>query len=122
MSRHDAQVSEYIAGFASPQKEIGDALRNLILRAFPDMREAYKWKYAAYYDGKKRICLFGGFKGHVGLELFYGSHLDDPKAVLEGEGKHTRHIKYRSVDEIDAEYLTGLIRQSIEFARAGKFR
>src|SRR2546430_12111312 len=43
------KVTEYIASFPSPQKEICQSLRELILENFPQMREEFKWNYPAYY-------------------------------------------------------------------------
>ena len=83
------------------------------------MREEFKWNYPAYYCKGKRICITGGFKEHVTVELFYGAHLRDAKGRIGGVGKHTRHIKLKSLDDIDADYFVGLLRQSIELSQAG---
>jgi hypothetical protein len=97
----------------SPQREICQALRELILENFPQMREEYKWKAPAYYYNGKRICILGGFKEHANIELFYGARLRDSLGLIEGLGKNTRHIKIRSMAEIDGGYFVDLIRQSV---------
>ena len=56
------KVTEYIASLPSPQKEICQSLRELILENFPQMREEFKWNSPAYYYNGKRICLASGFK------------------------------------------------------------
>ncbi|MCE7990618.1 MAG: DUF1801 domain-containing protein [Roseivirga sp.] len=35
------------------------------------------------------------FTSHVNLGFFYGAYLPDPTGLLEGSGKHMRHIKLR---------------------------
>lgn len=113
------KVTEYIASLPSPQKEICQSLRELILENFPQMREEFKWNYPAYYYNGKRICLTSGFKEHVTLELFYGAYLQDAQERIVGVGKNTRHIKLKSLKEIDTNYFVDLLQQSIELSQAG---
>ena len=110
----NARATEYIAALPSPQREICQSLRELILDNFPQLHEEFKHNYPAYYYERKRICSTGGFKNHANLELDYGAHLKDAKGRVVGVGKNIRHIKIRSLDEIDSDYFTELIRQSIE--------
>ncbi len=107
------QASQYIESRLSPQREICQALRVLILESFSGMKEEYKWRFPAYYYNGRRICLIGGFKHHANIELFYGAHLQDPKGKIAGLGKHTRHIKFTMLQDIDAPYLVALIQQSV---------
>ncbi|MDQ6659806.1 MAG: DUF1801 domain-containing protein [Chloroflexota bacterium] len=81
------KVTEYIASLPSPQKEICQSLRELILENFPHMREEFKWNYPAYYYLGKRICLTSGFKEHVTVELFYGAHLQDAQDGIGPRGR-----------------------------------
>jgi hypothetical protein len=113
------KVTEYIASLPSPQKEICQSLRELILENFPHMREKFKWNYPAYYYNGKRICITGGFKEHANLELFYGAHLQDAQGRIVGVGKNTRHMKLKSLQEIDTNYFVDLLQQSIELSQAG---
>jgi hypothetical protein len=117
MTELNGRASEYIAGLASPQREICGALRELILGAFPGMREEFKWGYPAYYYNGKRICITGGFRQHANMELFYGARLQDGRGRIAGNGKNTRHIKFRSLEEVDREYIVDLLQQSIELSQ-----
>ena len=102
----------------SRQREICQSLRELILENFPQMQEEYKWRAPAYYYNGKRICILGGFKEHANIEPFYGARLKDSQGRIEGLGKNTRHIKIRSMAEIDGGYFVDLIRQSVELSQA----
>jgi hypothetical protein len=113
------KVTEYITSLPSPQKAICQSLRELILENFPQMREEFKWNYPAYYYNGKRICLACGFKDHVTLELFYGAHLQDAQGRIVGVGKNTRHMKLKSLKEIDTNYFVDLLQQSIKLSQAG---
>jgi hypothetical protein len=114
---HD-KATEYIASLPSPQREICQSLRELILTNFPQMGEEFKWNFPAYYFNGKRICLTGGFKVHATIELFYGAHLQDTQGRIAGIGKNTRHIKLKSCEEIDTNYFVDLLQQSIALSQA----
>ena len=96
------------------------ALRELILENFPQMSEEFKWNNPSYYFKGKRICLASAFKQHVTLELFYGAHLLDLQGRIVGAGKNTRHLKFKSPEEIDRPYLVDLLQQSIELSEAAR--
>jgi hypothetical protein len=83
------KVIAYIASLPSPQKEICQSLRKLILKNFPYISEQFESNYPAYYYNGKRICLISGFKEHVTVELIYGAHLKDAQERIVGVGKNT---------------------------------
>jgi hypothetical protein len=108
------KVSGYIDPLPSPQREISIALRDMIRRHFPAFSEEFKWNYPAYYYRGKRICSLGAFMNHVNLEYDYGSSLTDGKGRVEGVGKNIRHVKIRTLEEVDTEYFIDLLRQSMD--------
>jgi hypothetical protein len=118
MHEFHPRATAYIASLPVPQKEICASLRALILEAFPQMREEFKWNYPAYYYDGKRICLISGFKNHVTVELFHGAHLRDTQGRVAGAGRNARHLKLKSLEDIDPDYLVDLLRQSIVYQKA----
>ena len=50
---------------------------------------------------KSRIGGVYAYDGHVSLEFAQGKCLVDQHGVLDGHGKHRRHIKLRSMSDID---------------------
>ena len=46
---------------------------------------------------------------HVNVGFFYGAYLPDPAGILEGTGKHMRHVKLRPEIELDELALNILI-------------
>jgi hypothetical protein len=46
---------------------------------------------------------------HVNLGFFHGDVLSDPQKILEGNGKKLRHVKLRTVDEVDAPRVRDMI-------------
>ena len=103
----DDKISEYINRQNSPQKEVCDYLRKLILSTIPGVKEEMKWGVPVFAGGKFYI---GSFKESVNLG-FAISGLDDTEiGLFEGSGKTMRHIKIRSMEDIDVEKLVKLIR------------
>ena len=68
------------------------------------------------HDGHPTACVgdaaFGygnAFQRHVNVGFFLGAELADPKGLLEGTGKFTRHVKLKADRRVDAKALTRLI-------------
>lgn len=59
------------------------------------------------------------YKGWVSLGLLRGAVLEDPDGLLEGTGELVRHVKLRSVEELQVrrEALTRLLRAAVGMAR-----
>ncbi|MFM8743623.1 MAG: DUF1801 domain-containing protein, partial [Cytophagales bacterium] len=50
------------------------------------------------------------FKAHVNVGFFYGAYLPDKTKILEGNGKHMRHIKLQLSSSIDDEAIKAIIK------------
>ena len=68
------------------------------------------------HDGHPTACVadaafayVNAFKAHVNVGFFRGAELADPAGLLEGTGKHMRHVKLRPGGDIDAAALTKLV-------------
>jgi hypothetical protein len=68
------------------------------------------------HDGCPTACLgdapFGYvnvFTAHVNVGFFHGAALPDPERLLEGTGKHMRHVKLKPGESTNAEALRTLI-------------
>ena len=61
------------------------------------------------HDGHPTACIgdagfayVNAFTAHVNIGFFRGAELPDPAGLLEGTGKHMRHVKFRPAGDIDA--------------------
>ena len=57
---------------------------------------------------------FGGIfasKNHVSFEFGKGFLLDDPDKLLEGKGKFRRHLKIRTLSDIDVKKVAFFVKQ-----------
>ena len=49
---------------------------------------------------------------YVQFGFFRGSMIEDPKKLLEGQGKFVRHIKVRAASDIDERAYGALLKQA----------
>lgn len=68
------------------------------------------------HDGCPTACIadaafayVNAFTVHVNVGFFHGAELADPAGLLEGTGKHMRHVKIRPDMELDSSALRRLI-------------
>jgi len=59
-----------------------------------------------------QFCGIFVYKEHVSLEFSKGAELDDHERVLEGGGKHRRHIKLRELSDICQKRCKDYLRQA----------
>jgi hypothetical protein len=101
------KIDEYINRQASPQKEICQHLRALILKTIPDAKEEMKWGVPAFADGKFYIV---ALKDHVNLGFATKGLSKEEIALFDGGGKTTKHVEVNSLEAIDEKRLTGLLK------------
>jgi hypothetical protein len=92
--------------------EIAETLRMVVLEADPDISEAIKWGNPTY-DKNGKVCYLSATKGYVSLGFFNGASLTDPEGRVEGTGKKMRHIKVRSLADIQPEQYASWVREAV---------
>lgn len=100
-------VSEYIEKKKSPQKEILQQLRKIIKATFPKAKEEMRWGVPVFEDGKFYIV---GLKDSVNLGFSVSGLNGKEMANFKGNGKLMRHLKFRSLDEIDEKKVVSLLK------------
>lgn len=99
-------------------RETAERLRDLLRRTVPDAREsidlpdhllAYGW------SDRMRDLVFAiaPHAAHVNLQLADGAQLPDPTGIVEGTGKRIRHVKFRSVADVQRPAVRALIEAQI---------
>jgi hypothetical protein len=59
---------------------------------------------------------FGGLfvrKNHISFEFIKGFLMKDPNKLLEGNGKYRRHLKIKSIDDIQNKNVEYFVKQAI---------
>jgi hypothetical protein len=99
-------------------REITEKTRTLIKGLIPGAIEQVdiSSKIIAYgYDRtyKGLICAIAPQNNYVNLMFSRGAELPDPARLLEGTGKHARHVKLNTPADVDSLTLKDLILESI---------
>ncbi|MEJ8757137.1 DUF1801 domain-containing protein [Pontibacter sp. H259] len=98
------QVTDYISN-AGNQQEILQTIRQLIHETVPAVTEEFKWGRPVF-RASRDFAYLKTAKAYVTLGFFNYQKLNDPGNLLEGTGKGMRHIKLKSINEIDNHLLT----------------
>jgi hypothetical protein len=101
-----SQVDKYIEKQGSPQKEIVQKLRNIILATFPDISEEFKLG-VPWYAGKFYIVTL---KDHVNLGFSLKSLSKEETALFEGDGKTMKHLKFYSLADVNEKKIAPLLK------------
>jgi hypothetical protein len=105
----DATIDRWIDGQPNDLALIARRWFTAMRRCGPDVRELM-------HDGCANVCVrdapfayVGAFKAHINVGFFHGAFLPDPAGLLQGTGKHMRHVKIRPGRTIDVTALEALI-------------
>lgn len=105
-------VSAWFAGHAGDLRAIAEHWFARMHSAGRDVRELV-------HDGCPVACLDAApfayvniFTAHVNVGFFHGAALPDPSSLLQGTGKHMRHVKLRPGVDVDDAALQALIEAS----------
>jgi hypothetical protein len=97
-------------------KQHGGELGSIARQWFEVMRNCGDEVRELVHDGCPVACLddapFGYvnvFTSHVNVGFFHGAGLPDPARLLQGNGKHMRHVKLRPGAPISTAALSKLI-------------
>ncbi|CAN7231002.1 DUF1801 domain-containing protein [Brucella pseudogrignonensis] len=90
-------------------------IRDIILKADPEIIEEWKWRGVPVWSCSGIICTGETYKSVVKLTFAKGASLDDPSSLFNSslEGNVRRAIDIRENEEIDAKALTTLIHAAI---------
>jgi uncharacterized protein YdhG (YjbR/CyaY superfamily) len=101
------EIDAYIQKQRSPQKEICQELRKIMLDVFPDIKEEMKWGVPAFADGKFYIV---ALKDHVNLGFSSKGLSKEETALFDGGGKTTKHIQIAGLEDVDRERIIKLLK------------
>lgn len=105
-------ANEWFESAPEDQRAILVDLRAMVLAVGGDVVESIKWSRPCYANSHGLFCYLHRSKNHVTLGFQQGASLDDPNALLEGEGKDMRHIKIAPADDLNVRQLKSLLKQA----------
>lgn len=105
------QVDAFISKASPNVRPLLNDLRDLVRKELPEATEEIKWGRPVY-SLNHIVCYLAESGDHANLGFYRGIELQDPKGLLEGEGKKLRHIKVYNREEIRRRWYGTLIRQA----------
>lgn len=117
-SRSDPAVADWFASDEEPLRRTAKAWFDRVHACDPAVRELM-------HDGHPTACVadaafayVDAFAAHAAIGFFHGAELDDPAGLLEGGGRHMRHVKLRPSRPVDAAALEALVEAAYRDIRA----
>lgn len=115
---YGAPVEQFFEKHSGELRDVLDALRKLVESVAPDAVASLKWGMPFYTVAGEMYCAIGGHKAHVNLILpFPPGTLDDPRELLQGEGKTGQHLKLRSRKDLPEKAVRDWLKVAAKRAR-----
>ncbi len=111
-------VEQFLATYPQDVQELALKTRELVKAIVPDVRErVYEaYKTIGYGSGTKMdamFCYIAPMKDRINLGFYRGVVLPDASGLLEGTGKLLRHVKVRSLSELEQPAVRQLITDAV---------
>jgi hypothetical protein len=91
------------------------ALRSYLREAVPETKEAVNSWGVPTFVARHPFCFYLAGKNHVTFGFHYGTSLADPLNLLEGTGRNLRHVKLRTLDDLQQPGLRALVLAASRF-------
>lgn len=105
-----------IEGFIAAQDDWrGEAAREIdaiVREAAPQAVGSIKWAQPVYEQGGPFAFLKIN-KAHLTFGFWRGTELTDPDGILEGKGDRMKHVKLRSMADIDRDQLAAWVKEAV---------
>lgn len=111
--KQSEKVTEYINKNSIEQILILETLRQLIHEAIPDTTENLKWGIPVFSKTKVFTYLRCS-KNHIALGIYNIDRINDKDGLLEGTGKTMKHLKFKSVEEVNSELISKWLRATAD--------
>jgi uncharacterized protein YdhG (YjbR/CyaY superfamily) len=105
----DPAIDVWLDAQASPLGSIARTWFAQMRQCGTDVRELMHDGCPTACVGDAPFAYVNAFKAHVNVGFFHGAALADPQGLLEGSGKHMRHVKVKPGKVLDGATLEALI-------------
>ena len=111
------EVQDFLEEILATDEEKSSILKELREMIFTNFEETNeKIMYGGIMFSNQRDENWGGvfaYKNHVSFEFTEGFKLQDPNNILDGAGKKRRHIKIKSLADIEEKKVESFIKETI---------
>ena len=101
--------SAYVRDENPELRKVVRGLRSFVKKCVPGTNETVNAWGIPTFERKDPFCFFMMGKNHVTFGFHSGASLDDPEGLLEGTGKNIRHVKLRTLDDVEQSGLKNLV-------------
>ena len=108
----NSTVTEYLGNLDTTLKDTLMQVRQLVLDTEDGITEDIKWRDSLVFMFNKNMIQTVMGKEHVAFIFFDGVELNDPKGLLEGDGKKNRSVRVSSMD-FEQDAFVDLVRQAV---------
>ena len=112
----EPRVDAYASKLVPSQREIVDALRNIVRAAAPEARESFKWAQPVY-ELEGPFAYIKAFPKYVSFGFWRGVEIDAGRGQLESGGEKMAHVKLRNIGDVKTTQLTGLVKAAVKLNR-----
>lgn len=111
-------VDEFLAEYPAEVQSIAMKVRLLVREVMPDALEivdvpAKMIAYGTENSYKGMICVISPYAKHVNLGFARGTSVPDPAGLLEGTGKRARHVKLKSLEDVERPEVRALLEAAV---------
>jgi len=101
MPSRNPDVDVWFEGYANPQRELVQAVREAVLDADDRVTEAIKWQAPTFMYRGNIASFYPKSTKHASLMFHRGAEIDDPDGLLEGEGDVSRVAKFTDAEDLE---------------------
>jgi hypothetical protein len=105
-AKTSTKVNAYVENQKTPQREIVQRIRSIILKTFHGIKEEFKMG-VPWYEGKFYVV---ALRDHVNLGFSVKGLSEQEMALFEGKGKMMRHVKFHSLLDVDEVRVVKLLK------------
>ena len=107
------EVTTYIENSKETNQAVLNSLRELIFSLVPNANEQFKWSRPVYTTDKD-FCYLKTTKKAVTLGFFEFDKIKTNNHLIEGTGKSMRHIKIKTIEEIEQFGISEMINEVLK--------
>ena len=108
-------VDEFVKHKVAPgHKAIVASLRKLMKKYAPDAKEGISYGILVWKQ-KRMVAVISPTKKHITFAFAGGAGFTDKYGLLQGVGKVSKHVKLKSVADINNTALRDYIKQAVAF-------
>jgi len=102
-------INPYVKDDNAALQKVVSGLRSLVRATVPGTKSTENSWGIPTFEAKEPFCFYMVGKNHVTFGFHYGTSLHDPEKLLEGTGKNLRHVKLRTVEDLQKKGLKELV-------------